>query len=88
MKTAIIIGLSICTFLSSCSRATWSGFFYPNKSDLSVDVTLGEFSSLEECRSAARAMMQLPGNENGDYECGLNCRSSAEKPRICEATEK
>lgn len=50
----------------------WQGFGYPDRSDLRTSIRLGEFASLNACRSTASAF--LARNPDGDYECGRNCR--------------
>lgn len=90
MKPAVIICVAgFCLLLLSCTKGdTWSGFFYPDKNDLTVDQPLGNFSSLQECREAAILKMQSTQNDNADYECGLNCNLNGDKPYICEKTKK
>lgn len=74
--------------LTGCFEEKWSAFFYPNKDDLTTDEFLGNYSSLEDCRQAAVSHIRLTNNDNADYECGLNCDISQEKPYICEKTER
>jgi hypothetical protein len=58
----------------ACGKDEWHGFVYPGEAFDSRDI--GTFSSLEECRAAARAYLQrLDASGTGDYECGLNCRA-------------
>jgi hypothetical protein len=78
----------ICATLIGCSEERWSGFYYPDKNDLTTDQYLGTFATLQECRSAALSRMQETNNADADYECGLNCNLNSGKPYICERTEK
>ena len=84
LPAAITIAF-FCFTLTSCNNEKWTGFFYPDKNDLTVDEEFGEYSSLEACRQAANNKMA--NNDNADYECGLNCDKSKGKPYICEKTE-
>ena len=69
------------------------GFFYPNASDLTIDVMSQEkFESVYDCRAWAESMAleqaeTVLSHGNGwDYECGLNCDLSGGKPYVCEET--
>lgn len=77
--------LSAALLLSGCHNEPdeWSGFVYPNKTDLTDSANIGVYDSLEACRSAAGATLNEKGSTNGDYECGLNCSGS-----LCEKTSK
>lgn len=86
MRNIIIFLALSCLFLGACKKESWLGFFYPNKNDLTIDREIGSFSSLEDCRRAARALIEV--NSNADYECGLNCDTAKGKPYICEKTER
>jgi hypothetical protein len=83
LKTTILLS---CLLLSGCFEEKWSGFYYPNKNNLLIDKDIGTYSTLEDCRQAASLLMK--SNPNADYECGLNCDTSKEKPYICEKTER
>ena len=77
-------------FLAGCSADRWEGWVYPNRDDLTVDVQIGEFDSLESCRASARNLMAQSGwQEPGDYECGLNCEFNSDYGlSVCEKTER
>ncbi len=66
----------------------WSGFFYPDRGDLSHWVqSPGTFKSLDECRNWARnkgAELNIDRTEY-DYECGLNCKPE-DGLNVCEKT--
>ena len=82
---ALPLFLLLCT---GCSDK-WEGFVYPNKDDLTKHRSLGHFPSLEECRAAARGMLEeLKALERGDYECGKNCDdgSTFGGIKVCEDT--
>ncbi len=82
-RIAVILS---CLILSGCFEEKWLGFYYPDKNNLLIDKEIGTYSTLEDCRQAARLLIQ--SNPNGDYECALNCDTSKEKPYICEKTER
>ena len=84
----ILFLMLACLMLASCFKDTWSGFYYPNKNDLTVDEFVGDYSTLDDCREAIVAIIGSKNNQNADYECGLNCDLSKGKPYICERTER
>ena len=87
-EIAAVVEVLIAT-LMGCGRDTWEGFVYPNKDDLSKHRSLGTFSALEECRTAALSYLKgLGARERGDYECGKNCKttSSIGDGKVCEET--
>ena len=83
--------------LSACNQPTeWQGWVYPNRSDLTDDIPIGAFKSLEECRISSRAVLaRVEKYEDGekvegDYECGFKCKAE-DGPgglNICEKTER
>jgi hypothetical protein len=80
------IFLVVVLSLTGCFQEEWSGFVYPSKSNLSNHREIGTFSSLEQCRNAAVAVIQNAKWRNADYECGLNCKRGT-LPMVCEKTE-
>ena len=73
--------------LAGCSEE-WIGHVYPNKNQLVIDIGLGKFDSLEECRRSALRVIELAEWETeSDYECGLNCKVGP-KPYLCEVTAR
>ncbi len=85
----LLLAVVVSTLLFGCSEE-WEGFVYPNRGNLLVDIPIGTFKSLQECRAAAQARLeQLGALERGDYECGLNCkRREDSRLAICERTER
>lgn len=82
--------IAVLMTLTACGeRADWRGWVYPNQGDLTSDVPLGRFASLEECRATAtEALFALKAYE-GDYECGFKCELRPELGlNVCERTEK
>ena len=73
-----------------CADDVWLGFVYPDRGNLFVHVSIGAYSSLEDCRAAAKAYMRGTGVDgSGDYECGKNCRRSEySELQVCEETDR
>ena len=70
-------GVLLSLFFLACGTPnadTWTPTVYPDQNDLTVSQTLRATQSLQECRNLANATLALEDWENGDYECGLNCR--------------
>jgi hypothetical protein len=92
MPQLIIVYFIVAYFLSwwPFQEDNWEGFVYPNKSDLTIHQSIGEFESLESCRSAANSKLsQLNSSHSGDYECGLNCEYNKDYGmNICKETKK
>ncbi len=67
----------------------WTGFYYPNKADLTVNTTSSPLRSLDECRQwveGERVRMSIPAGTD-DYECGSNCQPpDGDMPRLCDET--
>ena len=86
-RPSVVVILAIG--LSGCLEGDqWEGFVYPNQDNLMQHREVGTYSTLEECRSAALAVIELTG-WRADYECGLNCESSNMTDlRVCERTER
>ena len=82
--------LLLLIFVAGCTADKWEGWVYPDRTDLTIDVQIGEFDSLESCRASARNLMAQSGwQESGDYECGLNCEYRRKYGlSVCEKTER
>jgi hypothetical protein len=67
----------------------WTGWVYPNASDLTQEVRLGEFESFEECQIGAINALRSMRATDGDYECGRRCRYDASIGiNVCKETRK
>ena len=77
----IVVYVLLALSLTACGEE-WTAFAYPDKNDLTVHKEFGPFESLEACRDAAMAAIDI---NRGDYECGLNCEAGS-YPLICEKT--
>jgi len=72
--------------LNSCGNSdTWTGYVYPDASNLLNSKYIGSFSSLEDCRASCLDTIRSNNYQNADYECGLNCKVK-DGINICEKT--
>lgn len=70
-------------------KETWTGFYYPDMTDLDKVIQGPEFSSINECREWINSQVYIhnPSGEGYDYECGKNCRFDKDyQVHICEET--
>jgi len=66
----------------------WSGYIYPDASDLTVHVPAGtQYASLEECRNACVGIIRTNNWQNADYECGYKCKFK-DGINICKETSR
>jgi hypothetical protein len=67
--------------LGGCSEPAdrWAGYAYPDGNNLGDARYVGSFTTLDECRRAALAMLESLHSDRyrGDYECG-NGRETAD----------
>ena len=94
MNWLLVILLAVGAYFLYQGRSSteeWTGVFYPNRSNLTVHQIVGNFDTLDMCRSEliGRANSQENPN-NADWECGLDCRPYEGDPEmlICEKTER
>lgn len=78
----------LLTCLVSGCQERWDGWAYPDRNNLGDAYPLGQFSTLPDCRQAARAFLAGARTLTGDYECGRNCKLSSDPaaPAVCEVT--
>lgn len=92
MRQCSLTIIIVCSLiLSGCLKDEWEGFVYPNKNNLSEHISIGSYGSLEECRaSAINALNKISSVHDGDYECGLNCKSKSGMGaiKVCEETSR
>lgn len=88
-----VVVVAVLISMSLFSKDEYVGFFYPDSTNLSVDIMSDEiFDTIEQCRVWVDVMLLEYASEmsrNGythDYECGKNCKISGGKPYICEST--
>ena len=85
-------GALISILLVGCAEPNdWRGWVYPDAADLTQDIMLGSFKSLDQCRAAALRVGQELKTNTGvafDYECGRNCEMDEELGGlyVCEET--
>ena len=66
----------------------WSGYVYPDASDLTVHVPAGtQYASLEDCRNACVGIIRTNNWQNADYECGYKCKFK-DGINICKETSR
>jgi hypothetical protein len=93
-----VIAAALSPLLTGCDQAPWQGWVYPAASDLTDDIPIGHFESLEQCRASAKAILvrtnERQGEDGssmtGDYECGFKCKPDGGLGglNVCEKTEK
>ncbi len=96
MKPCNLRITALAMMLTGCDQAPWKGWVYPNGADLTDDIPIGAYSSLEECRKSARNILDRlnthEGGEKvqGDYECGFKCKADEGLGglNVCEKTER
>ena len=91
----VVLGAFLAPAIAACADAdNWRGDVYPDGSDLTRSIHIGNYESLEACRAAAQAKLrELGATEAGDYECGLNCRPmfpelGDESVQVCKETRR
>lgn len=89
----VLVGVVVWVGFEVFKHDTYIGFFYPDASNLTMDImSQEEFNDIYDCRAWAESMAlehakTILSHENGwDYECGLNCDISGNKPYVCEET--
>jgi hypothetical protein len=94
MSLRALAAFAAFALATGCSKsADWTGWVYPDSADLTDDVKLGKFDTLEECRAAALSLGRRLKRQSGiafDYECGRKCEPSAELVgiNVCKETVK
>lgn len=84
-----LIPVVFAALLVGCQPDVYECYVYPSRGDLTDHIAVGRFDSLDACRAAARGkLIELDALEEGDYECGKNCRAEHgfEVVRVCEKT--
>lgn len=76
--------------LACSGEPRWTAFVYPDRTDLSTVYYPGNYSTLEDCRTAVVTYMYARGIALGvgDYECGYKCRPFGTDSYICKRTEQ
>jgi hypothetical protein len=82
--------LMVAVFWLWPTPEVWTGYFYPDATNLSNHIETGVFDTLEQCRDQTVSYadsMNIPYGQY-DYECGLNCspRANMGGLNVCEET--
>lgn len=83
--------IAILSVLAGCSSGdVWEGLVYPDRGNLLIHSSPGQFKSLEKCKAACMEMLKSKnGLQKGYYECGKNCKSGlASYSGDCQETVK
>jgi len=84
-KMRRLAALTLVAVALGC-KSEWHGFVYPDRDNLLTYRDIGVYSTLEDCRAAARAALaSANATDRGDYECGKNCRPSG-GIHVCDET--
>lgn len=83
-RVGMIVGLNIMLLLGCpFKKDKWLGIVYPDSNDLTKHRITGVYESLNGCLNAVNSKI----DQNGAYECGLNCHESEYGGiRVCEET--
>jgi len=93
IKNILLISVT-ALLLSGCfserGAEVWTAWIYPDKTNIKRSMELGQFPSLEQCRTASLdKLSSLKLTDRGDYKCGLRCGyNEGLKTLICEETSK
>ena len=79
------------------NQQVWSGWIYPDRTNLKSAFQLGNFDSASSCRAAAMGLLAIASrshdedrdNPAGDYECGRACKPHPDhgaSVRLCQET--
>lgn len=92
---AIFAGVVIGWASHASQQERWEATVYPVEGSLATYQRLGDFASIEQCRTAARTLLEALDAPAGDFECGLDCRpqmeqgrSAVESMHICEESRR
>jgi len=69
----------------------WTGYIYPDRSNLTNSKLIGYYDSLESCRGVAQEQLaSINASERGDYECGYKCKPlrTGSDMVLCDRTER
>jgi len=84
-----LIYMALLTVFAGCSSGdVWEGLVYPDRGNLLMHSSSGQFKSLEKCEAASMNMLKSKNAlQRGYYECGKNCKSGlASYSGDCEET--
>ena len=91
MKKILVISIVFILFAGNANAGwfgKWSGYVYPDASDLTVHVAAGtQYETLEDCRNACIEIIRSNNWQNADYECGYKCKFK-DGINICKETSR
>ena len=91
MKKLLVISIVFILFSGNANAGwfgKWSGYVYPDASDLTVHVAAGtQYETLEDCRNACIGIIRSNNWQNADYECGYKCKFK-DGINICKETSR
>ncbi len=89
-RRATSIALFVVAGSFGCADDVWRGFIYPDRGNLLTHVSIGSYSTVDDCRAAAQAYLRgIEAVDAGDYECGKNCRPSEYSDlQVCQETSR
>jgi hypothetical protein len=90
VKKIFLFMLVQSVLLCACT-SEWTGYYYPNKNNLSRSIESPTFKSLDECRRWVNSQIYTynPSGENYDYECGKNCKYNSDYGvNVCAETRR
>lgn len=65
-------------FAAPSNEPSWHGFLWRVNTELSFELSLGHFDTLQTCRKTAMIRVLASGWKDGaDWECGLNCKPAS-----------
>ena len=79
---------ALLAVILACGGSSWKSFVYPDGDDLTASRSIGEYSSLKDCREAAKVYVSsLADPPQADYECGRDCKRRGGLPiEVCDET--
>lgn len=75
---SFLIIIILIWFFFLRGQDTWTGFYYPDESNLIKYIKSPEYKNVDECREWVNFMIGKynPNGYGYDYECGKNCKLS------------
>ncbi len=76
-RLSIFLYIVIVSVFAGCSSGdVWEGLVYPDRGNLLIHLSSGQFKNLEKCEAASLEMLRSKNAlKKGYYECGKNCKS-------------
>ncbi|SET52006.1 hypothetical protein [Thalassotalea agarivorans] len=84
----IVAAVAYFAYAMPVKEDTWTGFIYLERDNPETFVPVGTYDSLENCKTAAKfTLHNMNVDYVGEFECALNCDSTASDPHLsmCES---